>query len=94
MDNKPDMVKGFSGNSTMFKQVVIVTSVNDRLSMDVYVWKIDRRFLHYHVVPRKLMPTDIRNDMTVASLRPDKQLRFNVYGNANKKVLHFLEFNW
>lgn len=30
------------------------------------------------------MPADIRNEMTVSSLRPDKQLRFNIYGIDNK----------
>lgn len=44
-----------------------------------------RRFLHYHVVPRKIMPADIHNDMTVTPFLKDKQLRFNVYG-TDKKV--------
>ncbi|XP_046454946.1 transforming growth factor-beta-induced protein ig-h3-like [Daphnia pulex] len=63
MDNKPEMVKGFNGNTTHFK-----------------------RFLHYHVVPRKIMPADIHNDMTVTPFLKDKQLRFNVYG-TDKKIM-------
>ena len=33
------------------------------------------------------MPSDIHNEMTVVSLRPDKKLRFNIYGAEQKVFL-------
>nr|CAH0110226.1 unnamed protein product [Daphnia galeata] len=85
--NKLDDVLNAKGPITIFcpTNEAFKAMMDNKVEM-VKGFNTTQRFLHYHVVPRKLMPTDIHNDMTVTSLRPDKHLRFNVYG-TDKKIM-------
>lgn len=59
-------------------------------TLDAYIGVRDNpdnliKVIHYHVIPQKLLPADIKNEMVVQTMSNEK-LRFNIYKDVSYEI--------